>query len=333
MTIKEPLLATAMLMLCALIPTRAYAGCYLVEPPVMQFSYDYQRDRSIGSTVPIATVSFDSVLECEPSSDGTSFDLIMDNAKGWQSKVSPYQGRVMMLPEYRDSVGLVWHNSVENDETKVDLERGQPFSRKISSGRVRVNDRFDFYYVAAGILPGMDISPGNITINYSDGKKTDGLYELNFPAIPLHALSCSVDSENLNVSFGKVNEENIGDISQEPLDAVIRRIDWSIQCDPGTNVGLRVNTAKSYLNNVVVAHDVLDGDADGIGVKMRYLSMERAKQDIQFGQTMPWGKTPDSQYKAKQSVFIPLEFYLVKTKNNTTPGKLQASATIELRHE
>lgn len=336
MTLKELLsVSTALLTLGALIPTMVYAECHVVEPPVMQYSYDYQRDRSVGSSIPIATVNFETVLECEQPSEDSHLDLIIDNAGGWQSRVTPYHGQVMMLPEFRDSVGIVWNNRMASDEARVEFSGGKPYSRRIGNhpGRIRVSDSFAFYYIATGISPGMDISPGTITVNYGNGSDVVNLYELNFPSIPLHALSCSVDNENIDVSFGKVNELDIGNVGDEPLDSVIKRVDWNIQCDSGTNVGLRVNTAKSFLNNVVIPQEILEGNADGIGIKMRYLSMAKSNQDIKFGQTMPWGKIPDSQYRAKQSVFIPLEFYLVKTKSDTQPGKLQASATIELRHE
>ncbi|WP_321150878.1 fimbrial protein [Aeromonas jandaei] len=336
MTLKELLsVSTALLTLGALTPTMVYAECHVVEPPVMQYSYDYQRDRSVGSSIPIATVNFETVLECEQSPGDSHLDLIIDNGGGWQSKVTPYHGQVMMRPELRDSVGIVWNNRIASDEARVEFSSGKPFSRRIGShsGRIRVSDSFDFYYIAAGISPGMDISPGTISVNYGNGSHVTNLYELNFPAIPLHALSCSVDSDNIDISFGKVNELEIGNVDDKPLDSVVKRVDWNIQCDPGTNVGLRINTAKSFLNNVVIPQEILEGNADGIGIKMRYLSMARSIQDIQFGQTMPWGKIPDSKHRAKQSVLIPLEFYLVKTKSNTQPGKLQASATIELRHE
>lgn len=319
-----------------LYPWQARAECQVIGGPNMSLSYDYQRDRAVGSPAPIATVRFDTELRCDAESDATPPLLVMgEGEQGYSKQVSRNIGEVNMLMGGEDSVGFRWRNNVRGREALIPLGQSNPITRTLMADGESfwVNDTFQFYYVAGALQPGRDIAPSPLQINYKGASGSTPLYELVFPSIPLFARACSVSSQRMDIDFGKVEMNDIRKTGEEPSAKVVRHQDLELTCDPGTNVGFRVIPARQQDNHILLGSDTLDSTAKGVGLKMRYHNLARSQHDIRFGETLLWGRTNESRTQTAQSVNIPFEFYLVRTEDNISAGKFEAQATLELRHE
>lgn len=334
MLTKHELLWTLLLAGAVCYPWQARAECRTVGEPAMTLYYDYQRDRAAGSPDPIARVNFDTELRCDAPSEAQQLQLDLAG-RGYSSVPTPNIGEVNMLADSKNSVGFVWHNRVNGREQRV-VAGGAPLTRSLSADgeTIRIHDAFHFYYLSGLLQPGFDISPSPIQVSYLGKAGKVPLYELNFPAIPLFARSCSIKTPRMDVDFDKVEQNLIQGSEQEPLPAVVRQLSLELDCDPGTNVDFRVTATKQQFGHTLLNSETLDTSAKGVGVKMRYASSNfRSNQEIRFGETLRWGRTPELGYAAVQRVSIPFEFYLVKTESEVVPGRLEANANIEIRHE
>lgn len=301
----------------------------------MTMSYDYQRDRAVGSPDPIARVTFETQLSCDGENNNQLPTLEMGlPGRSYHARAMPSIGEVNLLSGNMDSVGFVWRNSINGQQRRVAFN-GEPVQRTLATDgdTIRVHDSFDFYYVAGALQPGRDIAPAPITVSYQGDAGRVPLYTLEFPSIPLVARACTVKTDKMDIDFGKVEMNQIRPAEQEPLPQMVRSQPLDLECDPGTNVGFRVMAAKQQFGNTLLTSETLDSSAKGVGVKMRYSSLARTSKEVRFGETLSWGRTAETQYGANQHVTIPFEFYLVKTESDITAGLLQADATIEMRHE
>lgn len=319
-----------------LSPWQARAECRVTGGPNMSLSYDYQRDRAVGSPDPIATVRFDTELRCDAEQE-SSLPVLMigETAQGYSNHITRNMGEVNMLAGGQDSIGFVWRNTLNGQDARILLGHNAPATRKLiaDGSAIHVQDTFHFYYVAGVLQPGRDIAPTPIQISYQGVNGTAPLYELVFPSIPLFARACSLRSERMDIDFGNVEMGDIRKMGEEPSAKVVRQQDLELTCDPGTNVGFRITPARQQDNQILLGSDTLDSAAKGVGLKMRYHNIARSQHDIRFGETLQWGRTNESRTQAAQSVNIPFEFYLVRTEDNISAGKFEAQATLELRHE
>ncbi|MGL5484661.1 MAG: fimbrial protein, partial [Shewanella sp.] len=299
-------------------------------------SYDYQRDRAVGSPDPIATVRFDTELRCDAEQESSPPVLMIgETAQGYSNHVTRNLGEINMLAGGQDSVGFIWRNSINGQDARIPLGHNAPATRKLiaDGSAVRVQDTFHFYYVAGVLQPGRDIAPTPLKVSYQGVNGTAPLYELAFPSIPLFARACSINSQRMDIDFERVEMGDIRKIGEEPLSKVVRQQDLEIVCDPGTNVGFRVTPARQQDGNVILGSDTLASAAKGVGVKMRYSNAARSQHEVRFGETLHWGRTSEARTAAEQSVNIPFEFYLVRTTPDIVAGKFEAQATLEMRHE
>ncbi|TNI14824.1 fimbrial protein [Aeromonas veronii] len=335
MLTKNELLWTLLVAGLACYPWQAKAACRVVGDPAMTMSYDYQRDRAVGSIEPIATVTFETQLRCDGESSGQLPMLEMGQAgRSYNARTVPGIGDVNLLSGSMDSVGFVWRNSINGQQRRVAFN-GEPVQRTMAADgdTIRVLDSFYFYYVAGALQPGRDIAPAPITVSYQGDAGRVPLYTLEFPSIPLVARACTVKTEKLDIDFGKVEMNQILSAELPPLPEMVRSQPIELECDPGTNVGFRVTNAKQQFGTTLLTSETLDSSAKGVGVKMRYISLARTAKEVRFGETMSWGRTAETRYGANQFVTLPFEFYLVKTESDIKPGLFTAEATIEMRHE
>lgn len=335
MLTKNELLWTLIVAGLACYPWQAKAECHVVGEPAMTMSYDYQRDRAVGSPDPIAEVTFETRLRCDDESNGQPPMLEMGLAgRGYNVRTMPNIGEVNLLSGSMDSVGFVWHNNINGQLRRV-VVNGEPVQRTLAANddTIRVRDTFYFYYVAGALQPGRDIAPTPIPISYQGSAGRIPLYTLEFPSIPLFARACTVKTAKMDIDFGNVEMNQIRSADQDPLPQMVRSQPLELECDPGTNVGFRVMAAKQQFGNTLLTSETLDSSAKGVGVKMRYSSLARTSKEVRFGETMSWGRTAETSYGANQHVTIPFEFYLVKTESGITAGLFTADATIEMRHE
>ena len=319
-----------------LYPWQARAECRVTAGPNMSLSYDYQRDRAVGSPDPIATVRFDTELHCDVEHELSQPVLMIgERAQGYRNQVTRNMGEVNILAGGQDSVGFVWRNSINGEEKRVSLGQSNPVTRKLTANgaAVRVQDTFHFYYVAGALQPGRDIAPAPLTVSYQGAGGISPLYELVFPSIPLFARACSVRNERMDIDFGNVNMNDIRETGAEPLSQVVRQQALELVCDPGTNVGFRVIPARQQDNNILLGSETIGTAAKGVGVKMRYSNLAKSLREVHFGETQQWGRTSEVRSATEQSVNIPFEFYLVRTTPDIEAGKFEAQATIEMRHE
>ncbi|WP_421225241.1 fimbrial protein [Aeromonas jandaei] len=331
MLTKNELLWTLLVAGLACYPWQAKAACRVEGDPAMTMSYDYQRDRAVGSIEPIATVTFETQLRCDGESSGQLPMLEMGQAgRSYNARTVPGIGEVNLLSGNTDSVGFSWNNKVNGQKRSVAFN-GQPIRRTLTGevDTIHVQDSFKFYYVAGALQPGRDIAPAPIPVSYQG----ELLYTLEFPAIPLFARACTVKTERLDIDFGKVEMNQILSAELPPLPEMVRSQPIELECDPGTNVGFRVTNAKQQFGTTLLTSETLDSSAKGVGVKMRYISLARTSKEVRFGETMSWGRTAETRYGANQFVTLPFEFYLVKTESDIKPGLFTAEATIEMRHE
>ncbi|VFB10263.1 P pilus assembly protein, pilin FimA [Aeromonas salmonicida] len=319
------------------LPWQVHAECRVISGPAMNLNYDYQRDRSPGSPDPIAIVQFETILTCDDVSGGEAWPLlVMSHAgSGYSTQSTSNIGMVNLLKGMQDSVGFVWRNSVDGNEKRMSYSHSENMERSLtkSGNTIRVHDVFYFYYIAGMLQPGRDISPSPINVSYKNKSGAYPLYSLEFPSIPLFARSCMLNTARMAIDYETIHADDLRSPDKEPLPQLVRSQDLELVCDLGTNVGFRVTPAKQQMNNIMLMSDTLDSSAKGVGVKMRYKNMARSQREVRFGETLNWGRTPETGPVSSQKINIPLEFYLVKTALEVNLGEFEATATLEMRYE
>lgn len=334
---KHELIWFFLLAAASFLPSQARAECRVISGPAMSLNYDYQRDRAPGSPDPIATVQFETILSCDDVSEGEQLPLLVmsHSGSGYSTQSTPNIGVVNLLKGMQDSVGFVWRNSIDGNEKRMSYSRSEKIERSLtkSGNTIRVHDSFYFYYIAGLLQPGRDIAPSPINVSYKNKSEVLPLYSLEFPSIPLFARSCMLNTERMAIDYEAIHADDLRNPEQEPLPQLVRSQDLELVCDLGTSVGFRVTPAKQQMNNIMLMSDTLESSAKGVGVKMRYQNMARSQQEVRFGETLHWGRTPETGTISSQKINIPLEFYLVKTAKKVNPGPFEATATLEMRYE
>ncbi|MDF2409942.1 fimbrial protein [Aeromonas sp. 2HA2] len=319
------------------LPWQVHAECRVISGPAMNLNYDYQRDRSPGSPDPIAIVQFETILTCDDVAEGEAWPLLVmsHTGSGYSTQSTSNIGMVNLLKGMQDSVGFVWRNSVDGNEKRMSYSHSENMERSLtkSGNTIRVHDDFYFYYITGMLQPGRDISPSPINVSYKNKSGAYPLYSLEFPSIPLFARSCMLNTARMAIDYETIHADDLRSPDKEPLPQLVRSQDLELVCDLGTNVGFRVTPAKQQMNNIMLMSDTLDSSAKGVGVKMRYKNMARSQHEVRFGETLHWGRTPETGPVSSQKINIPLEFYLVKTTLEVNPGEFEATATLEMRYE
>ena len=337
MLIKHELLWVFLFIAAFALPWQVHAECRVISGPAMNLNYDYQRERSPGSPDPIAIVQFETILTCDDVSEREAWPLLVmsHTGSGYSPQSTSNIGMVNLLKGMQDSVGFVWRNSVDGNEKRMSYSHSENMERSLtkSGNTIRVHDFFYFYYISGLLQPGRDIAPSPINVSYKNKSGTFPIYSLEFPSIPLFARSCMLNTARMAIDYETIHADDLRSPDKEPLPQLVRSQDLKLVCDLGTNVGFRVTPAKQQMNNIMLMSDTLDGSAKGVGVKMRYSNMAGTQHEVHFGETLHWGRTIETGTPITQNINIPLEFYLVKTASEVSPGKFEATATLEMRYE
>ncbi|MFM4930319.1 fimbrial protein [Aeromonas dhakensis] len=336
MLTKHDLMWLLLFAAASLLPRYTYAECHVISGPSMTLNYDYQRDRVPGSPDPIAVVQFETMLTCDnEEGESASPRLVMNDGTDYITTSTPNMGEVNLLQGGNDSVGFIWRNIIDGDEKRIAKNSYPVIERSLSNSgnAIRVQDSFNFYYVSGLLTPGRNIAPKPINVSYRDKDGVLPLYTLEFPPIPLFARSCLLNTSDMAIDYENVRASDLRMPDQDPLPKLVRSRDIELVCDPGTNVGFRVTPSKQQVGNIMIISDTLESSAKGVGVKMRYSDMARNQHEVRFGETLHWGRTPERGNDLSHNMNIPLYFYLVKTAPEVSPGRFEATATLEMKYE